>query len=136
MWTATILSKSLNKVGRSIYVNIEFSNGTDTFNNQFTFPLYTTIDSMKRVIKEYIEELEAGETLADTISTGILDTTSVVTQPTVDEVEFREWMKKKIKLEKVQGLVDLGVLTGTEQQVVTFRQEVKNGFKISFLALM
>lgn len=136
MWTATILSKSLNKVGRSIYVNIEFSNGTDTFNNQFTFPLYTTIDSMKRVIKEYIEELEAGETLADTISTGILDTTSVVTQPTVDEVGFREWMKKKIKLEKVQGLVDLGVLTGTEQQVVTFRQEVKNGFKISFLALM
>lgn len=136
MYTPTITGKTIDKPNRKIVLDVTFSNGTDDFSNRFTFPLYTTVDQIKRVIKEYIEEIDSGESLESSVTTGEVDLSNVSTTAPQEQQDFQAWSRKVTKLERVMSLVDLGVFTGSETPIQNLQNDVKTSFKPEYLNYM
>ena len=138
MYTATIISKSIQRAAKRVVVDVEFTNGVDTFTESFTFGLQVTSDELKRAIKTFADRLEAIQANIEQVAPlGVVDTSTVVdVAPTAAELAKQEWFRGFGRLERVQQLIDLGVLTGSETPVVNLRNKVKNDFKATYVADM
>lgn len=56
--------------------------------------------------------------------------------PTQAELDQAAWVKDWGTLQKIQPLIDAGVLTGTEAVITNLRNRVKTNFKPAFLELI
>jgi len=129
MYTAKLLGDTKNIELRRRMVNVEFTNGTTTFNKEFQFSINATLEEMKKVVNEYLNELNY-------IPPAITDfeyTEPATPTKTTAELAKEEWRADWVKLQTVQELIAAGILTGTETPVVTLQNKVKIGFKASYL---
>lgn len=138
MFTAKIVRKQLDLPTKSIYVDVEFTDGVTTFGEQFKFGLDISFETIQRQIKRFIEMYNNAEAKADAIPVSTLDLSGVVVnpEPTAAEQEKANWFRDFGRLERVQQLITLGVLTGTETAVTNLRNRVKTNFKPAYIADM
>lgn len=132
MYTARLIGDTKNIELRRRMVNIEFTNSTVTFNKEFQFNIETEVADMKKVVRQYLNELNF---VPPEITGDIADYTEPTpAEPTAAELVKKKWDADLAKLEQVKKLIDLGVLDGTETPVVTLRNKVKTGFKPAYIA--
>lgn len=137
MYTATITGKSIQRAARQYVVDVEFSDGTTSFTEQFRFGLDISFDTVKLHIKQYMTKLENATTSVEAIPEGVLDLSGVTEYtPTPAENAREAWFRDFGRLEKVQHLIDLGVLKGTETAVKNLKTRVSDNFKAAYIADM
>lgn len=132
MFTATLKDKQVDNQGRRINVVVTVTDGTETFDQSFSFSLDTTVEQMKKVVKNYLDELNG----AGNVVSGLTDldyTDPTPTEPTAAEIAKNEWYTDWAKLKMVDELIAAGVLTGNETAVTNLRNKVKNNFNASYL---
>jgi hypothetical protein len=132
MWTATLKTKE--EVPEGIRVTVEFSNGTKTLTE-------TVIPQDETGFRHWVKSRLASLNSIDEIDTKYavdteVDVTETVVEPTAEELAQREWVRDYYKLQQVQKLIDLGVLTGDETPVTNLRNKVKTDFQVAYLDLL
>lgn len=115
-------------------LTITFTNGTRDITVQ-TF--VSSKEEAKQTIKNRLAQLNEQEELAAEVENDTLDLSDPTPpEKTQAELNLEEWVKDWTNLQKVQPLIDAGVLDGTEQPVVNLRNKVKSGFKPAYLDLI
>jgi hypothetical protein len=129
MWTATLKTKEA--VAEGIRVTVEFSNGTKTL-TETVIPQDET--GFRHWVKSRLTSLNSIEEIDTKYAVEQpVDVTETVVQPTAEELARIEWFGDYRKLEQVQKLIDLAVLTGNETPVVNLRNKVKNNFLPAYI---
>ena len=131
MYTATLIGDTKNIELRRRMVNVEFTNGTHTFAKEFQFRIDETLEIMKRAVKSYLDELNFTPPEITDLEPA---PEAAPEKPTAEEIARTDWEAGFAKLEKVKRLIDCGVLTGSETQIVTLRNKVKTDFKPEYLS--
>lgn len=133
MYTAKINRKDY--VAGVLRVFVDFTNGTDTYTE-------SCIPQDENGLKFWVKSRLATYNAGAVIDTGYVDGSTidvsdpVVTPPTPTQEEigrdtwirnYRKWVKVK------ETLVDTGVLTGSEPQLVTLKNKVTNDLLPAYL---
>jgi hypothetical protein len=129
-YTAKIISKTIDN-GVPV-VTVEFTNGV-TVVQESVKPQDLT--GFKYWVKSRLATFNAD--IAYQIGEDVDVTDPVVTPPTPTQAELDEasWRGRLAKMKWVQeNLIDTGVLTGSETQVVNLRNGLKTDFKASYIA--
>lgn len=132
MYTATLKDKQVDNKARRITVVVTVTDGNVTFDQAFSFSLDTSVETMKKTVKNYLDELNgAGDKVSGLTDLDYVEPTPDT--PTADELVQREWFADWAKLQTVDQLIAAGVLTGNEAAVTALRGKVKANFKPSYL---
>lgn len=134
MVTINVLSKELKPEQNLIVVNTTITRNGITEPKLFSFPINFDLRKIKEEVQKYVNNLENGESIVQTLPSGSFDITPTATQEDPAEVEKAAWFQKWNKLIFVDSLIEKGVLTGTEPAVVSLRAAVKTTFKPVFIA--
>lgn len=129
MYTAQLTDKKL--VDGKIVATVSYTNGTDTLVETISF---IDVETFKRAVKSKIDALNATATAVTNLSLGTIDTTP--TQPTLTQAQIDEqaWMNQYAKWVRIKTtLIDTGILTGSETALVNLLNQVKTGFKASYV---
>lgn len=135
MYTATKLGDTVDKQTRRRVVTIKFSDGVSEFNKDFSFSIDTEVTTIKKTIKDYLDEINfVPVVLAD----GTVDFSDIPADstppPTTNELEKTAWQSKRTKLKELMELVRDGVFTGSELQITDLQAKVKADFKPAYLS--
>jgi len=134
MYTATKLGGTVDRQTRQIIVTVRFADGESQFDRDFKFGLNTTVEEQKLLVKRFLDDLNKPTV---SFADGEVDFTGVVeSTPTQAELDKQEWFRDFNRLERVQILIDLTVLTGNETAVTNLRNKVKTNFKPAYIADM
>lgn len=140
MYTAKILRRTADKQLKKLYVDIAYhldGGVTPEATETKEFGIEASLTDIARHAKAQIARLEKADANIAAIVEGDIDLTLAVdVVPTADEIAKQEWFRDFGRLERVQQLIDLGVLTGTETPVVNLRNKVKADFKATYVADM
>lgn len=126
-WTVKVLDKLISN--GQITVTVEYSDGADTFSE--THSIKTTGNLIfERQISARIKQLEALGTYAATIPIGDIDLVALENKlaDSADEIARKQYHKWVTQLTGAMEAVRLGVLTGSESQITTLRDNLKNNF--------
>lgn len=132
MFTATLIGDTKNVELRRRMVNVEFTDGKITFNKEFQFKIDETVEAMKKIVKQYLDELNLVPPALDGDWT-VADPVEV--PPTASEIARNEWETNVAKLKKAQELLDCGVTFSAPQMtaLATLRGKVATDFKVEYL---
>jgi hypothetical protein len=140
MYTAKILRRTADKQQKKLYVDIAYhlDGGVEPEATESKeFGIEASMTDIAYHAKRQIERLEKADTNLSTITVGDINLSLAVDiVPTTAETDKNEWFRNFSRLEQVQRLIGLGILTGTETQVVNLRNKVKNDFKPAYIADM
>lgn len=126
MYTAKIISKKLVAGRNTLDVQVEFYNdGEHTATLTFNFPLYTTLEMIKKRIKEQIEELEKGDTLEPQVVVGDIDVADVVTGISAEDQAMADFFQAYNRRERVQQFIDWGIVPETHPKVVALNNTIQ-----------
>ena len=131
MWTVQIQNKE--RIDDSIKLLISFSNGTDSFTHQFTFSSGTSLDQIKRTVRDFVARLENVDTVIASLPSGEINVD--VSDPVIVDTEQQLFQKKLNKLKSAQRAIDLGVILNTNTQYTTLLNSVKTDMKAEYLEL-
>jgi len=135
MYTTNITKYSLHKPTQRMLVDVEFEKDAEMFTQQFPFGMSSSLDDIKKRIKQFVDTLEQAETNVSTMPKGIIDLSSVELDRTPEQLEEAQWRFLHSGLKFVMELVDLGVLTGNESKVIALQDKVRTTFKPEFIGL-
>lgn len=136
MYTAKILRTTANKLTRKLLVDFAYhkDNVVEPVSTETKeFGIEASLEDLKRHAAAQIERLEKADTNATTITTGDLDLTGVKEELTAAEIAKREWFRNFGRLEQIQKLIDLGVLTGQEKPVTDLLAKVQTNFLPAYI---
>lgn len=133
MHTASIISKALDKRGQRLLIGVEFTDGVTVHTMSLPFAPTASFEDIKRRIKSLVDELDQAVVEVDSIVEGAVD---LDTLPELPDIERNKWFGNYSRLEQIQKLIDLGVLTGSEPKVVALRAKVTSDFKPEYLNLI
>lgn len=140
MYTAKILRKTADKQLKKLYVDIAYhlDGGVEPEATETKeFGIEASLTDIARHAKAQIARLEKADANLASIVVGDIDLALAVdVVPTQAELDKQEWFRDFGRLEQVQRLIDLGVLTGSETAVVNLRNKVKTNFKATYVADM
>lgn len=134
MYTATITNKTILPSGQ-VQLYVEFTNGTDTFTEQVTPQDKGGFDFW---VTQRLRSLNSVEELQD-LDPATTPPIEIPVEPTKTQAELdaEAWLRKYYKWVQIKNnLIDTGILTGQETQVVDFLADVKAGFKPAYLNLL
>lgn len=133
MWTATLKNKE--QVGGAIKVTVDYTDGVKTVTESC---IPQDRNGFEQWVKSRLATFNGGGEIdsAYAVDEPVVFEEPVVVQPTQAELDQREWSLNYYKLQQVQKLIDLGVLTGTETPVTNLRTKVKNNFQVAYLDLL
>ena len=146
MWT--LKSKSVRRLTKEEVVQAQLPIGrllqmelslvfTDGTNDVAVSTFVSTKDEAKAAIKQNLARLNEQAELDTEIANDTLDLSKpAVPEKTKAERDQEAWVKDWGNLQKVQPLIDAGVLTGDEAPVINLRNRVKNDFKAAYLDLI
>jgi hypothetical protein len=130
MFTAQLLGDRKDEQRRRRIVNVKFNSSEKEFDQEFQFSIDTNLETIKKTIKQFLDELN----LTLPALTDLEPATPVEpTPPTQAELDKQAWDANWAKLQLVDKLIDAGVLTGQETQIVALRNKVKADFKPAYL---
>jgi hypothetical protein len=131
MYTATLKDKQPS--GAAIRYTVEFSDGTNTVEESC---IPQDLAGFKFWVKSRLAVFNAKDEIAYTLGQAI-DVTEpevIPPNPTQAEIDLAEWLDDYRKYVKVKTtLVDTGILTGNETQVVALKTKVQTNFKPAYL---
>lgn len=130
-WQAEVTSKTQG-VGYVEFGLRYVDPATTRERNDSTRVLDGNIDGLKRYVQTQLARLTASDSLEGQVALGAFDPTITVT-PDPDEVAYQTWARNFARLRRVQELITLGVLTGTEPGVTNLRNAVRDNFQASYL---
>jgi hypothetical protein len=128
-WTASI--GSVNRVGDRIEVSASFTDGKTSFSRMFSYD--TMVVQSKEEIWAAVKRTLDGLNNADTITASLTAETPVFSEPTKEQVDREAWYALYRKLEVMNGLVRLGVISADSTEYVELLNEVKAKFSVSYL---
>ena len=131
MYTASIKSKELEN--GVLKVIVEFSDGVTTV-EEWCKP--QNWDGFKYWVKSRLETFNTGKdfSLADGQAVDVSDPVVVPPTPTQAEIDRNEWFKQYAKWIKIKyNLIDTGIVAANAPQLVTLLDNIKTGFKASYL---
>lgn len=127
-----VLEDSINKVARRRTIVVEFVDGQEKVNQSFSFAADTPIETIKKTVKNYLQELNfTPETLTD-----LTVTESEPTAPTQAEIDRDAWLEDWRNLQAAKKLETNGVSVISAQQMSALQTKVKNGFKPSYVDIV
>ena len=133
MFTAKVISKE--QVGGTIRFSVEFTDGTKTVMEQ-SVPQDEV--GFKYWVKSRLDTFNSAPILdAKYVEGSTVDVSEAVVTPpapTQAEIDRNTWLKNYAKWVKVKTtLIDTGILTGNETQLVTLKGKVQTDFKPAYL---
>lgn len=132
MFTSSIISKSF--FNGDLKVEVEFTDGTSKWTESMV--VRNAID-LNQKIKNRLETLNEQEQFFGSITTGTYHPTDTpIIAPTQATLDKSEWFRDFNRLERIQKLIDLGALTGTEAAIVNLLNKVKSNFKPAYISDM
>ena len=137
MYKAALISKEL--VGSDLVVTIEYSDGVKSFQEvKTTNGGFGSVEQLKAQVKQRLDILNKQQEMEAELAIGDVPkpTVEVVAEKTVEELALAEFQADYYKLQKVNKLVELGVLTGQETPIVALQNKVKADFKVKYLDLL
>lgn len=129
MYTAAKLGDVIDREKSRRIVTAQFTNGTETFQKDFSFRVEEHLAVIKRAIAAFLDELNFVPETVDDFT--VVEPTPIA--PTAAELAKLAWEADWAKLQKVQLLIAAGVLTGTETAVTNLRAKVTADFKPAYL---
>lgn len=136
MYTVKIINKSVDKLQRQFVLDVQFTDGTDTISEQLRYSADFSFEDIQKNLKQRLNALNNAITKESDIVIGDVDTASVPDDtPTQAELDAQTWLRNFERLQKVQILIDLQVLTGNETPVQNLRSKVSTDFKPAYINL-
>ena len=136
MYTPTITSKSFDRAKRQVILTVDFSDGTNTVTETLPFGADVSINDILRNLKLRASLLDEVETKEAAVPTGVIDLSTVPEDDqTAAEKAASDWLRNFERLQKVQLLIDLQVLTGNETAVQNLRTKVSTDFRPAYINL-
>ena len=131
MYTAKLKSDVEDDQKRRRVITVTFAEGEISYDQEFQFSLTTEVAKIKRTVRNYLAEINF---VKEDITGDIDDYTEpVVTPPTAAELAKQDWFQRYNKLEQVQKMIDLGILTGDENPVTNLRDGLKADLKPRYI---
>jgi hypothetical protein len=133
MYTATKLGESINQQKQRLVVTVQFDDGAGhVFDKDFEFGLTTPLETKKRAVKAYLDEINF---VIVPIDDFIPTTDPTPTGPTQAELDRADWEANVEKLKKIQELIDCGVTFTAPQltAIANLRTSVANNFNQNYL---
>ena len=130
MYTIQSHNSVVDKVARRRIVDVTFTNGEATFVKSFSFGVSDDLTTIKRIVKQYLDELNF---VPEELTDFTLEEAPTPVEPTQEEKDKQTWEQDKARLRQLQDLIDLGVFTGTETPIVNLRNKVKTNFKTEYI---
>ena len=131
-WECEVTQKIEDNVNKGAWIiDVSATKGEETMTRNFHGIISQAM--LTQAVNGWIDTVES----ARQVTTEVDLTTPVVeepTPPTQAELDRQAWEKDKSTLRQLQDLVDMGVFTGTETQIVNLRTKVKNNFKVEYVA--
>lgn len=133
MFTATLKTDESNKEAFTRTVVVTFTDGKETFDRTFRFPLNIESTQIKRTVKRALDEMntEPEEIAGDIADAPVEDTT-----PSREAQEAEAWLADFQDLRAVQTLEALGVTVATANQLTALQERVRKGFKREYSRLI
>lgn len=133
MFTASLKTDERNKETYSRTVVVTFTDGKETFDRTFRFPLNIESTQIKRAVKKTLDEMN---TEPEEITGDIADAPVEDNKPTREAVEAEQWLSDFADLKAIKTLEALGVEVATPTQVSALQNKVRNGFKREYSRLI
>ena len=133
MYTASLKSKTFQRNNNRILVVVEVTDGTSTFDREFSFSPNSTVEQMKKTVQSYLDELNGADDKVAGLTDLTLTPEAEPEAPTQVELDKQAWQSDRAKLATVMELVRDGVFDGTEAQVTALQNKVRTGFKPAYL---
>jgi hypothetical protein len=131
MYTATKLGESINQQKQRLIITVRFDDGAGhVFDKDFEFGLTTPLETKKKAVKAYLDEINLVIVPVDDF---VPTPDPTPTPPTQAELDRQTWEADFARLEKMQRLINCGALTGSEPFVTSLRTKVKNDLQQSYL---
>lgn len=125
-----VLSDDKSKTTRRRTIVVEFKNGEELLSQSFSFSIDTDLVTIKKTVKNYLDELNYVPPIFDGDLTIPDETPS---EPSAAELAKQEWQSDRDKLKTLMELVADGVFTGDETQIKNLQTRVRTNFKPTFL---
>lgn len=127
-----IISDETNKTTRRRNIVVEFVNGDELLSQSFSFGLDTTTQTIKQIIKKYLDDLN----LTQESITDIDIPTPTPTAPTQAELDRIAWQEDWRKLQAANKLETNGVTVLTATQKTALVNKVTTGFKQEYVDIV
>ena len=127
MWTATVKEKGTEP--RGTYVDVEFTDGT-TSSVERCIP--QDLVGFKSWVKGRLATFNCQADLDATynVNDPVTFTEQTLTQ---DEIDFNTWMRNFGRLQRVQQLIDLGIVPTNNPKVVALRNTLTSTLKAEYI---
>lgn len=136
MYTAKIVNKDY--VGGALQISVEFTDGVKTITEHCT---PSDEGGFKHWVKSrlatfnYAKQADATVAVNDVID--VTDPAPVIPVQTAEETARDKWLKKYNKWVKIKTtLIDTGILTGDEANLVTLKGKVQSDYLPEYLDLI
>lgn len=133
MYTAIKLGESTNQQLQRRIVTVQFNDGAGhVFDKDFSFGLTTTLETVKKTVKTYLDEINLVIAPVDDFNPAPDPTT---TAPTQEELDKAAWEANVAKLKKAQELINYGVIFSAPQltAIANLRTTIASTFNATYL---
>lgn len=130
MWTATVKNKDATT--GIMHVSVDFSNGVKTL-TEVCIP--QDKDGFDHWVKSRLATLNSATVIDSVYAVGspVVIADPVVATPTAAEIARDKWFNDFRRMERVQKLVDLGIVLTTNAKVVALRDELKTKLRVEYI---
>lgn len=126
MYTVEIKDTNKNESTRLLEVIIVIKNNDEkALEKLLTFPLYTTNEQIQRVIKEYVEELEAGDVLKASVEIGPIDLKNVTSEVPPEKLLEVAFLRDLAIRERIQKLIEWGIVSANHPKVTAVNSRIQ-----------
>lgn len=129
MYSASILSKETIK--GVLRVIVQFSNGTDTFNEEFATSSGLDANWLKKAVSRRLDDLNSLSAIDTT--PGAFDPTVTDPTPTQAESDRKTYSQKLIQLRRMTALQQLGIIAANDATVTSLKTWLKDNYKPNYL---
>ena len=130
MWTANL--KNIVKNQGKLSVTVEYTDGTDTFVDTY-YLTRTTDGTVKSLVANKIKELTDLSTYADSLATGVVNTTPTPVVPTQAEVDKNTFVSNFNKLKAMKVAISFGIFAATNATYLALIDTVKTTYKPEYI---
>jgi hypothetical protein len=129
MITTTVTGKLFEKGSVILQIRID-DDGVEVG----TFPFSgISLEQIKSQVRAKIDQITAAKDLYTNIPDGVFDPTYVPPSQTTAEIQKEDWFNRYSKWVHIKYAIDMGILTGSEPQVVTFLNNLKTDLKPAYI---
>lgn len=129
MYSPSILSTDIRQ--GKLYIIVQFTDGTDTFNEEFVTNSGADPDWLKKAVGRRLADINSLSELKPEL--GTFDPTIPAAPIPQAEMKKRNYREKLVSLQRLSQLVQLGVIPSGDSTVASAKQWLKDNYQPEFL---